>query len=157
MDGQVEKICELAKKLCERRAYQEAWDALYTVYKYTDDEDVLSIMAEYLYVPNKVRYLDNYEKNISFFEEKRLKIFGYTAADDFNSKENGIKILWKDDVKHILYYLGTREETEDIHWELRKQEIPEGRINTITEEKHILAVNIIPSWLSGNDKNQVIL
>ena len=49
MDGQVEKICELAEKLCEREMYQEAWDALYTVYKITNDAEVLDIMAEYFF------------------------------------------------------------------------------------------------------------
>ena len=59
MDGQVEKICELAKKLCEREMYQEAWDALYTVYKITNDAEVLDIMAESFFVLNKTGYLDN--------------------------------------------------------------------------------------------------
>ena len=157
MDKQIEKICGLSKELCDRGAYKEAWDALYTVYKYVSDAYVLDIMAEYFFVPNKAKYSEKYENNISFFTNNKIKLFGFNAAESFNDKAIVSKMLWKDEDNHILYYLGRCEERENVQWELRKQEIREGKIDIISKEKHILAANAVPSCLPENDANNVIL
>lgn len=160
MDGQVEKICDMAKKLCEREMYQEAWDAFYTVYKITNDAEVLDIMAEYFFVQNKAGYLDNYKKNISFFKNINMKLFGYKPAADFNDLTAVSKMLWKNDKDCSLYYLAKSDENgenKDCNWELRQQEIREGKIKIISREKCIMAVNVIPSCLPENDTDNIIL